>query len=117
MSSKQNHTKQLNLFFDPGVVPNKPSTQVAVSGDVVCNKPKVLRKCIRTKAHTWLGQLPNSLELASIRCVAQWYDQVGNGLSGNIEVDETLIGGEEKGGKHGRSAGRKSIVVIAVESR
>jgi len=57
------------------------------------------------------------LELASIRCVAQWYDQVGNGLSGNIEVDETLIGGEEKGGKHGRSAGRKSIVVIAVESR
>ena len=38
-------------------------------------------------------------------------------LSGNIEVDETLIGGEEKGGKRGRGAGRKSIVVIAVESR
>ncbi|KAB2892434.1 MAG: IS1595 family transposase [Bacteroidetes bacterium] len=36
-------------------------------------------------------------------------------LSGNIEVDETLIGGEEKGGKRGRGAGRKSIVVIAVE--
>ena len=36
-------------------------------------------------------------------------------LSGNIEVDETLIGGEEKGGKRGRGAGRKSIVVIAVK--
>jgi len=36
-------------------------------------------------------------------------------LSGNIEVDETLVGGEEHDGKRGRGAGRKSIVVIAVE--
>jgi len=36
-------------------------------------------------------------------------------LSGNVEVDETLVGGEEHGGKRGRGAGRKSIVVIAVE--
>jgi len=36
-------------------------------------------------------------------------------LKGNIEVDETLVGGEDKGGKRGRGAGRKSIVVIAVE--
>jgi len=36
-------------------------------------------------------------------------------LSGNIEVDETLVGGEEHNGKRGRGAGRKSIVVIAVE--
>ena len=36
-------------------------------------------------------------------------------LSGNIEVDETLIGGKDQGGKRGRGAGHKSIVVIAVE--
>ncbi|MGM0664442.1 MAG: IS1595 family transposase [Thermodesulfobacteriota bacterium] len=36
-------------------------------------------------------------------------------LSGRVEVDETLIGGKEQGGKRGRGAGRKSIVVIAIE--
>ena len=36
-------------------------------------------------------------------------------LRGIIEVDETLVGGEDKGGKRGRGAGRKSIVVIALE--
>jgi len=36
-------------------------------------------------------------------------------LSGRVEVDETLVGGEEHGGKRGRGAGRKSIVVIAIE--
>lgn len=36
-------------------------------------------------------------------------------LSGRVEVDETFIGGEDKGGKRGRGAGRKSIVVIAIE--
>lgn len=36
-------------------------------------------------------------------------------LSGNVEVDETLVGREEQGGKRGRGAGGKSIVVIAVE--
>lgn len=35
-------------------------------------------------------------------------------LSGNVEVDETLVGGVEKGGKRGRGAS-KCIVVIAVE--
>jgi len=35
-------------------------------------------------------------------------------LSGNVEIDETLIGGVEKGGKRGRGA-TKSIVAIAVE--
>jgi hypothetical protein len=33
----------------------------------------------------------------------------------NVEVDETLIGGKEHGGKRGREAVRKTIVVIAVE--
>jgi len=36
-------------------------------------------------------------------------------LSGNVEVDETLVGGKEQGGKRGRGAGNKSIVLIAVE--
>ena len=36
-------------------------------------------------------------------------------LSGNVEVDETLVGGEDRGGKRGRGAKRKSIVVIAIE--
>jgi len=36
-------------------------------------------------------------------------------LSGNVEVDETLVGGKEQGGKRGRGSGRKAIVVIAVE--
>lgn len=36
-------------------------------------------------------------------------------LSGNVEVDETFVGGEERGGKRGRGAGRKSVVVIAIE--
>jgi transposase-like protein len=35
-------------------------------------------------------------------------------LSGNVEVDETFIGGVKQGGKRGRGA-VKSIVVIAVE--
>jgi transposase-like protein len=35
-------------------------------------------------------------------------------LSGEVEVDETLIGGVEKGGKRGRGT-KKAIVVIAVE--
>ena len=36
-------------------------------------------------------------------------------LSGRIEVDETYVGGTEKGGKRGRGAQKKDIVVIAVE--
>jgi transposase-like protein len=36
-------------------------------------------------------------------------------LSGNIEVDETLVGGKQRGGKRGRGAEKKSIVVIALE--
>jgi len=38
-----------------------------------------------------------------------------NPLYGIVEVDETFIGGEDHGGKRGRGAGRKSIVVIAIE--
>ena len=38
-------------------------------------------------------------------------------LRGRIEMDETFIGGSEKGGKCGRGAERNDIVVIAVEVR
>jgi transposase-like protein len=36
-------------------------------------------------------------------------------LSGNVEVDETLVGGEDRGGKRGRGSERKSVVAIAIE--
>ncbi len=36
-------------------------------------------------------------------------------LSGQVEVDEVLVGGEEHGGKRGRGAGRKALVAVAVE--
>lgn len=38
-------------------------------------------------------------------------------LDGIVEVDETLVGGEDRGGKRGRGAERKAIVVIALEIR
>ena len=37
-------------------------------------------------------------------------------LSGNVEVDETFVGGVKQGGKRGRGA-VKNIVVIAMKSR
>ena len=36
-------------------------------------------------------------------------------LHGSVEVDETYVGGEGTGGKRGRSADKKEIIVIAVE--
>jgi transposase-like protein len=36
-------------------------------------------------------------------------------LKGTVEVDETMIGGESHGGKRGRGAENKHIVVIAIE--
>jgi transposase-like protein len=36
-------------------------------------------------------------------------------LSGLVEVDETYVGGTEKGALHGRAAGKKGIVVTGVE--
>jgi len=38
-----------------------------------------------------------------------------NRLAGDVEVDETYVGGTAHGGKRGRGAERKSLVVIAVE--
>ena len=36
-------------------------------------------------------------------------------LNGCIEIDETYVGGTQKGGKRGRGAEKKDIVVIAIE--
>ena len=36
-------------------------------------------------------------------------------LHGSVEVDETYVGGEEKGGKRGRGTENKEVVVVAVE--
>lgn len=36
-------------------------------------------------------------------------------LSGQVEVDETYIGGEEPGLRGGRAKGKKALVAIAVE--
>ena len=36
-------------------------------------------------------------------------------LSGSVEIDETMIGGESHGGKRGRGAENKQVVVIAIE--
>jgi transposase-like protein len=36
-------------------------------------------------------------------------------LIGNVEIDETIVGGEAHMGKRGRGAKRKSIVIIAIE--
>jgi transposase-like protein len=36
-------------------------------------------------------------------------------LSGDVEVDETLVGGVSRGGKSGRGSATKTVVVVAVE--
>jgi transposase-like protein len=36
-------------------------------------------------------------------------------LSGKVEIDETYLGGEDIGGASGRGAGKKTIVIVAVE--
>ena len=55
-------------------------------------------------AWTWLHKLRRSM-------VRPGRDR----LRGHVEVDETFVGGSKKGGKRGRGAERKEIVVIAVE--
>jgi transposase-like protein/predicted RNA-binding Zn-ribbon protein involved in translation (DUF1610 family) len=38
-------------------------------------------------------------------------------LSGHVEVDETYLGGEDTGGVRGRGAGKKMLVIAAVETK
>jgi transposase-like protein len=55
-------------------------------------------------AWTWLHKLRRAMVRPGRDC-----------LRGHIEVDETFVGGSKKGGKRGRGAERKEIVLIAVE--
>jgi hypothetical protein len=55
-------------------------------------------------AWTWLHKLRHAIERPA-----------RDRLRGHIEVDETFVGGSEKGGKRGRGADRKGIVLIAVD--
>jgi transposase-like protein len=48
-------------------------------------------------------------------CDTPWSDHGREQLHGSVEVDETYVGGAEKGGKRGRGTENKQIVVIAVE--
>lgn len=67
--------------------------------------------------------LKNILGLGSYQTAWSWLHKMRHAmirpgreqLCGNVEIDETFIGGEDHGGKRGRGAGRKAIVVIAVE--
>lgn len=80
-------------------------------------KPKVWWQCARSSAYTWLGQLPNSLDL--VAQIEARHGQVRPGrerLHGSVEVDETYVGGAEKGGNRGRGTEKKEIVVIEVFS-
>jgi transposase-like protein len=56
-------------------------------------------------AWTWLHKLRRAMVRTSI-----------DRLSGNVEIDETYVGGTEEGGKRGRGTENKDIVVIAVET-
>jgi len=59
-------------------------------------------------------ELSGSVGDAANGTVCRWYVANGNDCRETVEVDETLVGGVEQGGKRGRGTS-KSIVVIAVE--
>ena len=77
-----------------------------VSGNVVRSKPEVWGNALGLKRVLGLGSYQTAWSwLHKIRRAMVSPDR--ERLSGNIEVDETLVGGEEHGGKRGRGAGRK----------
>ena len=67
--------------------------------------------------------LQHALGLGSYRTAWTWLHKMRGAmvrpgrdrLSGTVEIDETFVGGVDTGGKRGRGAARKSVVVIAVE--
>jgi transposase-like protein len=69
--------------------------------------------------------LQRALELGSYKTAWAWLHKFRRAmvrpgrdrLSGEVEVDESYVGGVAAGGKHGRGAEGKAIVAIAVEKR
>src|SRR5712692_1892845 len=69
--------------------------------------------------------LKRALELGSYKTAWAWLHKFRRAmvrlgrdrLSGEVEVDESYVGGVAAGGKHGRGAERKAIVAVAVEKR
>ena len=67
--------------------------------------------------------LQHALDLGSYQTAWSWLHKMRRAmvlggrspLSGNVEIDETFVGGKKQGGKPGRGAGKKSIVLIAIE--
>jgi transposase-like protein len=68
--------------------------------------------------------LKRVLGLGSYQTAWSWLHKMRNAmirpdrelLSGAVEIDETMVGGESHGGKRGRGAENKHIVIIAIES-
>ena len=69
-------------------------------------------------------QLQRNLGLKSYRSawhlahrirLAMRYEPIASMLKGTVEVDETYIGGKARGGKRGRGAGKKTVVLTLVE--
>lgn len=69
--------------------------------------------------------LKSILGLGSYRTAWSWLHKLRTAmvrpgrdlLSGTVEVDETLVGGKEHGGKRGRGTGKKELVLVAVEDK
>jgi transposase-like protein len=69
--------------------------------------------------------LKSILGLGSYRTAWSWLHKLRTAmvrpgrdlLSGVVEVDETLVGGEERGGKRGRGTDKKELVLVAVEDQ
>jgi transposase-like protein len=68
--------------------------------------------------------LKRVLGLGSYQTAWSWLHKMRNAmirpdrelLSGTVEIDETIVGGVSHGGKRGRGAENKHIVIIAIES-
>ena len=92
-----------NTRFDLTVEPRLPNPSQKHGASALGLK-RVLGLGSYQTAWTWLHKLRRAM-------VRPGRDR----LRGHIEVDETFVGGSNKGGKRGRGAERKAIVLIAVE--
>src|SRR5450759_3931790 len=81
-----------------------------VHGDVVCDQPKERRQRSGAAACSRPRQLRDGLDLAAQVAPGDGPPRAG----GTVEVDETYVGGVEKG-KRGRETETKAIVAVAAE--